>query len=111
MEFRLTDEQYMVRESAQAFLADVSSPQQVREAMTQAASYDPAVWQRLCNELCLQAITIPEEYGGLGMSYVYLVRLFWRQQPLLPMQLCFLLQMHKSSSSCLPLLKVHARQH
>ena len=73
MEFRLTDEQYMVRESAQAFLADVSSPQQVREAMTQAASYDPAVWQRLCNELCLQAITIPEEYGGLGMSYVYLV--------------------------------------
>lgn len=72
MEFRLTDEQYMVRESAQAFLADVSSPEQVRKAMTQAASYDPAVWQRLCNELCLQAITIPEEYGGLGMSYVYL---------------------------------------
>lgn len=72
MEFRLTDEQHMVRESAQAFLADVSSTEQVRKAMTQAASYDPAVWQRLCNELCLQAITIPEEYGGLGMSYVYL---------------------------------------
>lgn len=72
MEFRLTDEQHMVRDSAQAFLADVSSPEQVRKAMTQAASYDPAVWQRLCNELCLQAITIPEAYGGLGMSYVYL---------------------------------------
>lgn len=72
MEFRLTYEQYMVRDSAQAFLADVSSPEQVRKAMTQAASYDPEVWQRLCNELCLQAITIPEEYGGLGMSYVYL---------------------------------------
>lgn len=72
MEFRLTDEQYMVRESAQAFLADVSSTVHVRNAMVQAASYDPEVWQRLCNELCLQAITIPEEYGGLGMSYVYL---------------------------------------
>lgn len=72
MEFRLTDEQYMVRDSAQAFLADVSSTEQVRKAMTHASSYDPDVWQRLCNELCLQAITIPEEYGGLGMSYVYL---------------------------------------
>lgn len=72
MEFRLTDEQYMVRESAEAFLADVSSTEQVRKAMLQASSYDPDVWQRLCNELYLQAITIPEEYGGLGMSYVYL---------------------------------------
>ncbi|HHX35821.1 MAG TPA: acyl-CoA dehydrogenase, partial [Gammaproteobacteria bacterium] len=72
MQFRLTDEQHMVRESAQAFLADVSSAEQVRKAMTQAASYDPEIWQRLCNELCLQAITVPEEYGGLGMSYVYL---------------------------------------
>ena len=72
MEFRLTDEQYMVRDSAQAFLADVSSTEQVRKAMTHASSYDPDVWQRLCNELCLQAISIPEEYGGLGMSYVYL---------------------------------------
>lgn len=72
MQFRLTDEQHMVRESAQAFLADVSSTEQVRKAMVQAASYDADVWQRLCTELYLQAITIPEEYGGLGMSYVYL---------------------------------------
>lgn len=72
MQFRLTDEQHMVRESAQAFLTDVSSAEQVRSAMNQPASYDPAVWEKLCTELCLQAITIPEEYGGLGMSYVYL---------------------------------------
>lgn len=72
MEFRLTEEQKMVRESAEAFLADVSSTEQVRQAMLQASSYDVNVWQRLCNELYLQAITIPEEYGGLGMNYVYL---------------------------------------
>lgn len=64
MEFRLTDEQYMVRDSAQAFLADVSSTEQVRKAMTHASSYDPDVWQRLCNELCLQAITILKSTAG-----------------------------------------------
>ncbi|OEY66324.1 acyl-CoA dehydrogenase family protein [Marinobacter sp. X15-166B] len=70
MEFRLTDEQYMVRDTAQAFLADASSSGQVRRAMTAARSYDPAVWQRLCTELYVQAVTIPEAYGGLGLGYV-----------------------------------------
>jgi alkylation response protein AidB-like acyl-CoA dehydrogenase len=72
MEFRLTDEQHMVRETAKAFLADVSSSAQVRSAMTQERSYDPEVWQRLCSELYVQAITIPEQYGGLGLSYIEL---------------------------------------
>ena len=70
MEFRLTDEQQMIRETAQAFLANVSSPADVRVAMNQPASYTPEVWSRLCSDLYLQAITIPEEYGGLGMGYV-----------------------------------------
>ncbi len=72
MEFRLTQEQQMIRETAQAFLADVSSPADVRVAMNQQGGYTPEVWSRLCKELCLQAITIPEEYGGLGMGYVEL---------------------------------------
>ncbi len=72
MEFRLTDEQHMVRETAKAFLADISSSEQVRSAMTQERSYDPDVWQRLCSELYVQAITIPEQYGGLGLSYIEL---------------------------------------
>ncbi|WP_298450612.1 acyl-CoA dehydrogenase family protein [uncultured Marinobacter sp.] len=70
MEFRLTQEQHMIRETAQAFLADVSSPADVRVAMSQPDSYTPEIWSRLCSDLCLQAITIPEEYGGLGMGYV-----------------------------------------
>lgn len=70
MEFRLTAEQHMVRETAQAFLADASGSEQVRQAMVQKRSYDPEVWNRLCTEVCVQAITIPEQYGGLGLSYV-----------------------------------------
>src|SRR5690554_5281881 len=72
MEFRLTEEQQMIRETVQSFLADVSSPADVRIAMNQQFSYTPEVWSRLCTELYLQAITIPEEYGGLGMGYVEL---------------------------------------
>ncbi|MEP3562589.1 MAG: acyl-CoA dehydrogenase family protein [Marinobacter sp.] len=70
MEFRLTDEQHMVRETAQAFLTDASGSEQVRQAMVQERSYDPEVWNRLCTDVCVQAITIPEQYGGLGLSYV-----------------------------------------
>lgn len=70
MEFRLTDEQHMVRETATAFLTDVSNSEHVRRAMTHPRSFDPDVWQRLCTELYVQAITIPEQYGGLGLSYV-----------------------------------------
>ena len=72
MEFRFTDEQRMIRETAEAFLGDVSASASIRRAMTQPCSYDPLVWQRLCSELCFQSITIPERYGGMGLGYVEL---------------------------------------
>lgn len=72
MEFRFTDEQQMIRDTAAAFLQDVSSSSAVRQAMATEAGYDPALWQRICQELCFQAITVPEEYGGMGLGYVEL---------------------------------------
>jgi alkylation response protein AidB-like acyl-CoA dehydrogenase len=32
--------------------------------------YDPATWAQLSEELAWTALTIPEEYGGLGLSYL-----------------------------------------
>ncbi|NVK44027.1 MAG: acyl-CoA/acyl-ACP dehydrogenase [Oceanospirillaceae bacterium] len=72
MDFAFTDEQEMIRESAQDFLADVSTSAAVRAAMATELGYDPALWGRICNELCWQAIHIPEEYGGLGLGFVEL---------------------------------------
>ena len=72
MEFRFTDEQQMIRDTAAAFLQDVSSSAAVRQAMASEAGYDPALWQRICQELCFQAISVPEEYGGMGLGYVEL---------------------------------------
>lgn len=72
MEFRFTDEQKMIRETAEAFLRDVSTSEDVRRAMATEAGFEPELWQRITQELCFQAITIPEEFGGMGLGYVEL---------------------------------------
>ena len=72
MDFALTEEQEMIRESAENFLADVSSSAAVREAMQTEHGYDKQVWQRICEEMVWPAIHIPEAYGGMGLGYVEL---------------------------------------
>ena len=73
MEFKFTEEQEMIRDTAAAFLVEVSSSAAVREAMATQLGYDPQLWQRVCQEMFWQAIHIPEEYGGMGLGYVELV--------------------------------------
>lgn len=73
MDFAFTEEQEMIRDTAAAFLAEVSSSEAVRTAMATESGYDPALWQRICGEMYWQAIHIPEAYGGLGLGYVELV--------------------------------------
>ena len=73
MEFAFTEEQEMIRETAAAFLAEVSDSAAVRRAMATEQGYETALWNRICNEMYWQAIHIPEEYGGMGLGYVELV--------------------------------------
>lgn len=70
MEFAFSDEQEMIRESAEGFLADVSDSAAVRAAMVSERGFDEALWQRLCGEMFWPAIHIPEAYGGLGLGFV-----------------------------------------
>jgi len=72
VEFRFTEEQRMIRETAEQFFRDASTPADVRRAIDMPAGYDPELWRRLCQELGFQAITVPEPYGGLGLGYVEL---------------------------------------
>jgi len=60
---------------ARAVLADHSTGEHVRQVMTTDLGYDDKVWQRIGAELGWPAIIVPEEYGGLGLSYVALVAL------------------------------------
>ena len=47
MEFKFTEEQLMIRDTAQAFLAEVSTSAAVREAMATELGYDEQLWQRI----------------------------------------------------------------
>ena len=75
MDFAFNEEQEELRSMARAFLADYSASEQIRQAMESELGYDPEVWKRIGSELGWPAVVIPEEYGGLGLSYIELVAL------------------------------------
>jgi alkylation response protein AidB-like acyl-CoA dehydrogenase len=70
MEFTFSEDQQELRRSARRFLEVESSEERVRAAMASERGYDPAVWQKLSEDLAWTALTIPESYGGLGLSYL-----------------------------------------
>ena len=66
-EAQLTDEERMLRDAAAAYAAEKLGPrvtQAYRDEVT-----DPAIFAEM-GEMGLLGVTIPEEYGGLGSSYV-----------------------------------------
>jgi alkylation response protein AidB-like acyl-CoA dehydrogenase len=70
--FGFSEEQEELRRAVRRFLEDKSPSTEVRRLMETTEGYDPAVWSQMANQLGLQAITIPEEYGGAGFGYVAL---------------------------------------
>ena len=68
MQFAFTDEQEQLRLAVRRFLADQSPTTEVRRLMATDTGYDPAVWQRLCGDLALAGVHIPERYGGQGFT-------------------------------------------
>ena len=75
MEFAFTEEQLMIRDSAERFLAQASDSTAVRAAMERPEGYDPALWQQIGQELYWPALMVPEQYGGMGLGFVELTLL------------------------------------
>ena len=75
MEFAFTEEQLMIRDSAERFLAQASDSSAVRTGMARVDDYDPALWQRIAQELYWPALMVPEAYGGMGLGFVELALL------------------------------------
>ena len=73
MNFAFSDEQEELRTAVRRFLAEKSPETEVRRLMETTDGYDPAVWRQMADQLGLQSLTIPEEFGGSGFSYVELV--------------------------------------
>ncbi len=72
MNFAFTDEQDELRKTVRSFLDSKSPETAVREQMDTEAGYDPAVWSQMGEQMGLQGLAIPEEFGGSGYTYVEL---------------------------------------
>src|SRR5271156_3829021 len=73
MNFAFSDEQDELRKAVKRFLDDKSPETEVRRLMETTEGYDPEVWTQMAEQLGLQSLTIPEEFGGAGFSYVELI--------------------------------------
>jgi alkylation response protein AidB-like acyl-CoA dehydrogenase len=73
MNFAFSEEQDELRASVRRFLAEKSPETEVRRLMDTTEGYDPAVWSQMADQLGLQSLTIPEEFGGSGFTYVELL--------------------------------------
>lgn len=75
MEFALSEEQLMIRDSAARFLAQASDSRAVREGMAREDGYDPGLWRRIGQELYWPALMVPERCGGMGLGFFELALL------------------------------------
>ena len=72
MNFAFSEEQEELRRIVRQFLEQKSPESEVRRLMETTEGYDPATWSQLAEQLGLQSLIIPEEFGGQGYGYVEL---------------------------------------
>ena len=68
MNFEFSDEQNQLRDQAQGFLNDNCSTSVVRKVLEGDEPYDAELWGSI-GELGWLSTVVPEQYGGLGLSY------------------------------------------
>src|ERR1700727_2378991 len=71
--FAFTEEQEELRKAVRRFMDDKSPETEVRRLMETTEGYDPAVWKQMAEQLGLQGLAIPEDFGGSGYTYVELI--------------------------------------
>ncbi|MEO9224061.1 MAG: acyl-CoA dehydrogenase family protein [Acidimicrobiales bacterium] len=71
--FAFSEEQEELRRIVRQFLESKSPETEVRRLMETTEGYDPAVWSQMAEQLGLQGLIIPEEFGGSGFTFIELV--------------------------------------
>jgi alkylation response protein AidB-like acyl-CoA dehydrogenase len=67
MDFTFTEDQLLFQNSVRDFLVNEVTPERIRAGWETDSGRDDALWKQLA-ELGLTGMTVPEEYGGLGMT-------------------------------------------
>jgi len=69
MDFDLGEEQVMLKKSARDFLEKECPKKLVRDMMDDEAGYSPELWRKMA-DLGWHGLAFPEEYGGVGSSFL-----------------------------------------
>jgi alkylation response protein AidB-like acyl-CoA dehydrogenase len=69
MNFELNEEQTMLKTSAREFLDKECPKKHVRAMMDDEKGYSPEMWKKMAG-LGWQALAFPEQYGGVGSSFL-----------------------------------------
>ena len=75
MHFGLTDEQNLLQNTLRRFTAEQVSAPRLRELFERGAGFDETIWQSAA-EIGLCGLTIPEQFGGAGLSFLDLALAF-----------------------------------
>ncbi len=67
MDFTFSEDQLLFQESVKDFLVNEITPEKIRELWETDSGRSPELWAQLA-ELGLTGITVPEDFGGLGMN-------------------------------------------
>ena len=70
MKFAFTDEQRMLKDTSQSFLAAKSDSMAVRAACRSPQHFDAALWRSVCNDMYWQGVLVPEVHEGLALGWV-----------------------------------------
>ena len=73
MNFAFSEEQEELRRIVRQFLDGKSPETAVRELMATEKGYDDAVWNQMAEQMGLQGLIVPEDFGGSGYGYVELI--------------------------------------
>ena len=74
MQFGLSESQQILKETARKFFAGECPTATVRKLMETETAFDAALWSKLAGQ-GFTGVTVPEEYGGMGLGAVELILL------------------------------------
>ena len=72
MNFGFSEDQTMIRKSANDFVKGESSLERIRALREDTTGYSPELYQQIANNGWVGAV-LPEEYGGVGLGFVDLI--------------------------------------
>ncbi len=65
-----TEEQAALRAAVRDLLRRQSGSAAVRKAIRTDTRYDPGLWTRLCQEIGVAALAVPEQFDGVGAGFM-----------------------------------------